>query len=154
MYLEEDMYTKSNKTKSIIKWTLFQNVKLKLFFYIHFTKTKSISPLSLTAHRHSRYSCRESSTTASGGPPPFERRYTSYLTTYQGINIIFSATALFYRPQDAVVLVAPSLYLRHRDDRLRTQKLITLPLKNSAFAWSKCRVFICAFYRDALLCVL
>ena len=52
------------------------------------------------------------------------------------------------------MLLALSLYLRHRDDRLRTQKLITLPLKNSALASGKCRAFICAFYRDALLCVL
>ena len=63
MYLEEFMYIKSNKNQIDYKMNFILKCKTEtIFFYICFTKTKNISLLSLTAQRHSRYSCREPST--------------------------------------------------------------------------------------------
>ena len=72
------MYIKSNKNQIDYKMNFILKCKTETFFYIYFTKTKSLSPLSLTAHRRPRYSRRELSTVASDGPPLFEERYNMH----------------------------------------------------------------------------
>ena len=78
------------------------------YFPNKYTKAANLLHLNLAIQRHSKYSCRESSTIASDGPPPFERRYhvpqiVSMLNNFQfvelkttGADFLVSSLSLYY----------------------------------------------------------
>ena len=67
------------------------------YFPNKYTKAANLLHLNLAIQRHSKYSCRESSTIASDGPPPFERRYTMLQTNSFNLHIlIYYGSVIFF----------------------------------------------------------
>ena len=84
--------------------------KTETIFLYSFYQNKSISPLSLTAHRHSMYSCRELSTNTPQAPcrSPSLRREVYILFNLLGIGK--------WTTQRRYVCCADAIYLFHKCD--------------------------------------